>query len=159
VEAGGGLAMIGGDLSFSSGGYMRSPLADILPVELLDDMLAPERLVSTEEFRGRLTPTGRYHPITALSLDGRGNADRWNTLPLLEGLNLVGRARPQAQVLLEHPFLKGSDGQPLPVVAAEEVAKGRTLALLTDTAWRWGYWATRGGGANGDGRAFQKFWE
>ena len=159
VETGGGLAMIGGDLSFSSGQYGHSPLADVLPVELLDDLLPPERLLSIEEFRPKLTQAGRYHPITALSLDGRENVDRWNSLPMMEGLNLTLRARKEAQVLLEHPFLKGSDGQSMPMVAVSEVGKGRSMALLTDSAWRWGFWAAHGPGPNGDGRAFQKFWE
>src|SRR5204863_8215028 len=129
------------------------------PVELLDESLAPERLVSTEEFRPRLTPAGRAHPITALSLDGRVNVERWNTLAPLEGQNLVLRARPGAQVLLDHPFLKGEGGTPMPVLAAAEAGKGRTLALLTDTAWRWGFWSAHGSGPNADGRAFQRFWE
>ena len=37
VDEGGGLAMIGGDLSFSSGGWAATPVADILPVELLPE--------------------------------------------------------------------------------------------------------------------------
>jgi len=159
VESGGALAMIGGDLAFGSGGYAHSPLAEVLPVELGDDTVAPERMLSLEEFRPRLSPTGRVHPITALSLEGRENGERWNALPPLEGLNLVRRARPQAQVLLEHPFLRGEGGQPLPVLAIGEVGKGRSLALLTDTAWRWGFWAAHAGGPNADGRAFQRFWE
>jgi uncharacterized membrane protein len=159
VESGGGLAMIGGDLAFSSGGYARSPLADILPVELPDEELRPERLLSTEEFRPRLTASGRVHPVTSLVLGAHDNAERWNALPPLEGLNLVLRARPQAQVLLEHPFLKGEGGQPMPALAVGDAGKGRSLALLTDSAWRWGFWAAHAGGPNSDGRAFQKFWE
>ena len=34
VQEGGGLAMIGGDLSFSLGGYAHTPVSDILPVEI-----------------------------------------------------------------------------------------------------------------------------
>ena len=34
VQAGGALAMVGGDLSFASGGYAQTALRDVLPVEL-----------------------------------------------------------------------------------------------------------------------------
>ncbi|MFI5290004.1 MAG: hypothetical protein ACHQ17_10165, partial [Polyangia bacterium] len=36
VESGGGLAMLGGDLSFTLGGWAHTPVADVLPVELQD---------------------------------------------------------------------------------------------------------------------------
>jgi hypothetical protein len=57
VEKGGALAMIGGDLAFSSGEYAGTPVADALPVELLPGSPSlgdRERLVSTEEFHPRL---------------------------------------------------------------------------------------------------------
>jgi hypothetical protein len=53
--------------------------------------------------------------------------------------------------------LKSSgDGKPAPVLVAGEAGKGRTLALLTDSAWNWGFFAA---GEGDDGRAFQRFWE
>jgi hypothetical protein len=58
--------------------------------------------------------------------------------------------------LLAHPTLKGADGKPAPVLVASDVGKGRSLALLTDTAWHWGLPAA---GDGDDGRAFQRFWE
>ena len=66
------------------------------------------------------------------------------------------RARPGAATLLVHPTLKGMDGKPAPVLVASDVGKGRSLALLTDTAWHWGLPAA---GEGDDGRAFQRFWE
>src|SRR5439155_16947239 len=54
------------------------------------------------------------------------------------------------------PTLKSEDGKPAPVLAVSDVGKGRALALLTDTAWHWGFLAA---GAGDDGRAFQRFWE
>lgn len=44
----------------------------------------------------------------------------------------------------------------MPVIACGEHGKGRTLALLTDSAWRWGLPAA---GRGDDGRAHQKFWQ
>jgi hypothetical protein len=42
------------------------------------------------------------------------------------------------------------------VLVAGDAGKGRTLALLTDSAWHWGFLAA---GEGDDGRSFQRFWE
>jgi uncharacterized membrane protein len=181
VNDGGAVAMIGGDLSFSSGGYYGSELSQILPVVLNPDdgsgLQAPggPPLVDPEPFHPRLMPAGKSHVVTALRLDVKENAARWDALPPLEGLNLVARARPQATVLLAHPKLKDADGNPMPVLTVAEFGKGRTLALQADSSWRWGFGAVpqrqggggAGGGATatgegeGDGRgnAYQRFYE
>ena len=161
VEGGGALAMVGGDLSFSSGGYYGSPIADVLPVELLPDAQG-EQLVTTDPFRMQLTAEGRGHPITALRPGSVENRKRWESLAPLDGQNLVARARPGATVLGVHPTLRAADGRPMPVLAVSDVGKGRSLAFLSDGSWRWGFGAalddldaTAGGGA----RAYQTFWE
>ncbi len=147
VNDGGAVAMIGGDLSFSSGGYYGSELAQILPVVLNPDdgggLPAPggPQLVDPEPFHPRLTPAGKSHVVTALRLDVKENGARWDALPPLEGLNLVARARPQATVLLAHPKHKDADGNPMPVLTVAEFGKGRTLALQADSSWRWGFGA------------------
>ena len=156
VEEGGGLAMIGGDLAFSSGGYAHTPVADVLPVELLDETL-PERLVDPQPFRLSLTPEGRAHPVTALRVDVKQNQARWAELPELEGTNLVARARPGATVLGVHPTRKGADGKPLPVLTVGEAGKGRVLAFTSDSSWRWGFVA--GAESAERGRTYQRFWE
>src|SRR5262249_19070709 len=66
-------------------------------------------------------------------------------------------AKPNATVLMEHPTLRGRNGKPMPILAASEYGKGRTLALGTDSAWRWGFLAA--GRDGDDGRAYQKFWD
>jgi uncharacterized membrane protein len=163
VEEGGGLAMLGGDLSFSSGKYAHTPVADVLPVELLDDA-APERLVDLAPFRMSLTPDGERHPLTALRLDLKQNEALWSSLPELEGANLVARARPGATVLGVHPLRKSADGAPLPVLTVGEAGKGRVVAFTSDSSWRWGFVAgsqATGGeaGAAERGRSYQRFWE
>ena len=59
------------------------------PAQVAPDGGAPETLISTEEFRPRLTAEGRRHPVTQLRFDRRDNEARWNALPPLEGLNLT----------------------------------------------------------------------
>jgi uncharacterized membrane protein len=160
VEGGGALAMIGGDLSFTSGGYGLTPLRDILPVELppvaptLDGENDPA--LTTDSFKPRLTPEGHTHPITSLVLNPRENEAGWAKLPPIAGINRVPRVKPGAATLLVHPSAKGADGKPAPVLAVGDAGKGRALALLTDSAWHWGFMAA---GEGDDGRAFQRFWE
>ena len=89
-------------------------------------------------------------------LDPRENELRWGKLPALEGVNQVVRLRPGAVPLLVHPTLKIEGGKPAPVLVVGEPGKGRVMALLTDTAWHWGFLAA---GEGDDGRAFQHFWE
>lgn len=156
VEAGGALVMIGGDLSFASGGYADSALASVLPVELDGIPVAGDKSMTTDRFKPKLTREGLGHPVTSLSLDAKVNEARWAALPPLEGINRVARLRSGASALLVHPTAKSADGKPAPVVAAGEAGKGRTLAVLTDTAWHWGLPAA---GAGEDGRTFQRFWE
>jgi uncharacterized membrane protein len=163
VEQGGALAMIGGDLSFASGGYGDTPLREILPVELAHGPGNPsgaeegrDRNITTDAFKPRLTEEGRVHPVTSLALDGKENEARWGRLPPLEGVNEVVRVRPGALTLLAHPTLRTEGGKPAPVLAITDAGKGRSLALLTDTAWHWGFVAAA---ENDDGRSFQRFWE
>jgi uncharacterized membrane protein len=156
LESGGALAMIGGDLAFASGGYGTSALRDVLPVELDNVPPIGERSLTIDAFKPKLTAEGRSHPVTSLSLDVKANEARWNALPPLEGINRVARLRAGASALLVHPGAKSDDGKPAPVLAVSDVGKGRALALLTDSAWNWGFQAA---GAGDDGRAFQRFWE
>jgi uncharacterized membrane protein len=161
VEGGGALAMIGGDLSFASGGYGSTALRDVLPVELPPTppsfaSAAGEGDITIDAFRPKLTAEGRGHPVTSLVLDPRDNEARWGKLPPLEGVNRVPRVRPGAAMLLAHPTLKTDGGKPAPVLVVGEAGKGRSLALLTDTAWHWGFLSA---GEGDDGRAFQRFWE
>ncbi len=152
VRAGGAFAMVGGEQSFGEGRYGGTPLADVLPVEVVDGLGMAE-----EEFRPRLTPEGRRHPVTGLA-GGEAQSDAaWAALPPLPLLNRT-RALPPgsgAQVLLEAPSVPVM-GRPAPVVAVREVGAGRTLAVTTDSSWFWGFLAAEKEGGNA--RAYQRFW-
>lgn len=154
VEQGGGLAMIGGDLSFSGGEYEGTPVAEVLPVRLLPGG-DRSRLVSEEDFRMKVTPEGGDHPILQVG------QSRWDTVALLAGLaplagvNLVAGAAPGATVLAVHPTLKDSEGRPLPVLSTLEPGKGRTLAFGSDSSWHWAFPTV---GAGGTRQAYDRFW-
>ncbi len=151
VRNGGGFVMIGGDLSFASGGYEGTAVEDFLPVTLPRDRAD---LLSAGDLAPVLTEAGKRHPITALSVVPEENESRWKALPPLSGANRVGALRPGAQALLEHPTLR-VEGRQMPVVAAQTFGRGRVLAIATDSTWRWDFMAT---GAGGDNRDYYKFW-
>ena len=157
VEQGGGLAMTGGDLSFSSGGYHGTELAAVLPVRLLPaKQVQAAQLVSTARFRPVLTPAGRTHPIMRLSGTPEGNRRFFARAPSLTGLNIVAGAKASALVLARHPKLRDPQGMRLPVLAVQQIRKGRSLALMTDGIWRWAFHAQRQGV---DRRNFDRFWQ
>jgi uncharacterized membrane protein len=129
VRDGGGLAMFGGVRSFDSGGYGDSALKDVLPVEL-DGKGGYQ---SSGGIRPVLTVSGKAHPITRLLPDPRTNEEAWTKMPALNGLNQVRGAR--GEVLLT------ADGAAAgaPLLAIGRFGKGRTLALMSDDAWRWNF--------------------
>ena len=155
VRQGGGLAMIGGDRSFSSGGYADTVLAPVLPVSLLPGSAGRGRLVSVEDFKPTITDRGQDHPILQVGRDRGRSMKVLAGLPALSGVNLVAGPSPGAAVLLAHPSLKDSQGNPMAVLAASEAGKGRTLALTTDTSWHWAFHAVGQGGTR---QAYDRFW-
>ncbi len=155
VQRGGGLAMIGGDRSFSSGGYAGSVLAPVLPVRLLPSATDSARLVSVEDFKPKVTTTGRDHPILQVGRDRARSLQALAKVPALTGVNLVAGPASGATVLLTHPLLKDDRGKPMPVLAAGEAGKGRTMALTTDTSW---HWAFRAVGQGGTRQVYDHFW-
>ncbi|MEZ4399989.1 MAG: glutamine amidotransferase [Kofleriaceae bacterium] len=155
VEGGGGLAMLGGDMSFSLGGYHGTPVAAALPVELIRP--GGVELEDTTRFAPVLTDAGKSHPITALRYAVADNLTAWAALPPLEGVDLVAAAKPDATVLAVHPRLRTSRGQPMPVIVAGDYGQGRSLAITTDSLWRYGFVAA--GRPGDDGRAYTKLWD
>jgi len=131
VRDGGALAMFGGTRAFDSGGYGESALREVLPVELdgKGSYQSAGALIAT------LTPTGKVHPITRLAADPKSNEESWRKLPALTGLNQVRGVR--GELLLSATGDGASGGAPL--LAVGRYGKGRTLALMSDDAWRWNF--------------------
>ncbi len=153
VRDGGGFAMIGGNLSFASGGYAGTPIEDILPVKL-PNSTNPDVVLDTTPFRPKLTGAGTRHPITQMAFDPASNREIWQNLPKLRGTNVVREAKPEATVLAEHPT-RENDGRPMPVLTVSEKGDGRTMALTSDSTWRWNFEHV---GQGGTPREYQVFW-
>jgi hypothetical protein len=146
VEAGAGLAMIGGRQSFGPGGH-RETLGDLLPVTpgraerqalgapLREDVHLPGPL--------KMIPSAR-HPI--VELGGASGADVWSELPPLRGANRLGDdLKPNAQVIAT------TDGpRPQPLLVIGQPGLGRVLAFAGDSTWQWVL--------TGHREAHQRFW-
>jgi uncharacterized membrane protein len=131
VRDGGGLAMLGGSRAFDSGGYGDSALREVLPVELD----GKGNYQSRGTVHAALTAAGKAHPITRLLPDAKANEDAWSKLPELAGFNRVRGVR--GETLLTAAGDGAQANAPLLTIGRH--GKGRTLALMTDDAWRWNF--------------------
>jgi uncharacterized membrane protein len=131
VLGGKGLMMIGGYHSFGAGLYARTPLEQVLPVEMeiseKQDFDAPIRpdIQIDRELKAVVVSK---HFITQLG-DPNENAAIWALLPPLAGANRFGGIKDTAGVLLE-----SSGGDPLLVAAR---VGGRVLAFAGDSTYKW----------------------
>lgn len=133
VRRGGGLVMVGGPTGFSAGGYARTPIEEVLPVTLPHPDDAVDGAPVTPEY----TASGRAAPAL-----GRLRRLLGDALPRMAGSNVLGPARPGAQVLWQHdrrqtPTPEGVTGMPLLVLG--EVADGRSVALAVNGTYHLGF--------------------
>ena len=151
VREGGALVMTGGDRSFDLGDYARTPIAEVLPVEL------GVTGVKTDEapFRPMLTQAGAVHPLTRLGATEEETRATWNRLAMMDGTNRTLGLAKESAALLVHPGLTENQ-DPLPILAVREVGEGRTLALTVDSSWRWSFSEAAEGRGN---QAYLRFWK
>lgn len=131
VRDGGGLAMLGGARAFDSGGYAESALKDVLPVELD----GKGNYQTQGSVRATLTASGKAHPITRLLPDPKGNEEAWAKMPPLTAFNQVRSAKGETLLSVG----TNGSGPAAPLLTIGRFGKGRTLALMTDQAWRWNF--------------------
>jgi uncharacterized membrane protein len=148
VLRGGAFAMIGGEKSFSAGGYAGTPVASILPVELPSGKAVVPRAF-------RPVPTLPRHPLVALGEPPHEVPRRWAETAELAGWNQFGALREGGRALLVHPSER-VNGEPRPILAVGEAGEGRVLALATDSSFRWGITTA---GARGDLSHYERFWD
>jgi uncharacterized membrane protein len=148
MNDGGAFLMIGGNKSFDSGNYGKTPISEILPVEL-DYM--PRTLtvtVNEETFQPKLTMAGKNHPIMRIVPDKEANEKLWNSMPPLEGFNVVQGLNAGAVPLLVSP-----EGEPILAVSKEK--SGKVATFLSDSSWKWNFVY----GSEGDvSPLYEKFW-
>jgi uncharacterized membrane protein len=156
VQRGGSFAMIGGPLSFSAAGYAETELQGVLPVEVLPRATPASVATTSDRFRPEVASGMERHPLVMLGADPTTSAAMWAGLSPLQGLNVVGRTRTGGSTLLVHPSHRAGSGEPLPVLSFSEPGRGRSLAIMTDTTWRWGITT---GGETGDASFYDRFYD
>ena len=137
-ERGGGLLMLGGRQAFAEGGYVGTPLADVLPVEL--ETVEEETSDFIADLKVRLTPAGRAHAATQIAATDTANVTRWRTLPEVTSVNQLGRLKPGAVALLTGSVAdggRGGSGYTQPVLAYQPFGRGRAMALTIQDSWIW----------------------
>lgn len=109
-QRGGGLCMVGGEHSFASGGWDQTPLAAMLPVEMLpggSDWVPGETVKISPE----LPPT--THPLWTLIADDRQNRQIVSQFPLIAGVNRWAGARPNLTTVLATTSVSGTPVTPI----------------------------------------------
>lgn len=142
-KEGGALVMVGGVDSFGDGGYSGSEIEKLLPVEISDvykkDVYLAAKGTVENPFRAVVAPGEEKNPLLRLTGDEARNALLWNTLPNLGGYNYVGRIKPGAKVLLQHPADVSSYG-PRVILAEQTFGEGKVMAFTSDVTPNWGQW-------------------
>ncbi|RPI22471.1 MAG: VWA domain-containing protein [Acidobacteria bacterium] len=129
-QRGGGFMMLGGKTSFDAGNYKGTVIADVLPVVLGER--AQANSFTREPTKIELTSYGKNHPITRLVTDEAQNEVRWNSLPVIGDFNVITRTKPGATVLA-----RGRGSRTPVLLAAQRYGRGRALAFMADSSWRW----------------------
>jgi uncharacterized membrane protein len=134
-QRGGGFLMLGGRNSFAQGGYINTPIQDMLPVELGQGTHGIAGFQDLE-FKVRLTSYGLLHPISRLTLSESDNKKRWDAAPSLVGFNPAAGPKPGATVLAQGST-PDSRGQSPVILAFQRFGRGKSVAFTTGTSWRW----------------------
>lgn len=149
VRGGGGLVMVGGQNSFVAGGYARTPLAQVLPVDLDGSPNADG--ADTSGFVPEWTDEGRAAPLLGPLRKIVGD-----DLPRMPGANILGDLRPNGIALLSHPTRRTATGKKMPVIAIGEEGDGRSIALGVDGTWGLQFSEL---GAKTGGRGYGALWD
>ena len=158
VEEGAGLVVLAGERSLGLGGYAKSPLAELLPVQTLESERLPLESELAEldagaapnqraRFDGAFSAEpsqgeGKDDFIIRMSLDVKKNAAIWSDMPALASLYRLGRVKPNATVLLTARPVDASGkpdakAAPAPLLVTQRYGAGRVAVLATDSTWRW----------------------
>lgn len=136
-QRGGGFLMLGGKNSFGQGGYINTPVEDMLPVIIRfgqGDQRPPE--FQNLEYKVRLTNYGTDHPVTRISASEEDNRKRWESAPSLAGWNPTAGTKAGATVLFQGILPDTRQESPV-ILAFQRFGRGKSMALTTASIWRW----------------------
>jgi uncharacterized membrane protein len=130
---GGGLLFTGGRATLSDGGYVGSPLEDLVPTKMPATRGTFHRDFSPVE----LTTEGSQSLICRLDDDGARNTERWKKMPMVANYQEVGEKKPGASTLLN---VTPPGKRAMPLLVTENYGRGRTAVLASEGVWRWRMW-------------------
>ncbi|MBY0586284.1 VWA domain-containing protein [bacterium] len=131
---GGGIFFVAGPQA-NPKAFRDTPLEELLPI----DLESPSGTLASgtqEEFHPRLTTAGKVSPIFRFGADEAESTSIFEQLPGAYWYVPVGRAKPAASVLAEHPTAQ-VDGRPVPILATQFFGAGRTIFQGFTGTWRW----------------------
>jgi len=132
-ERGGGFLMMGGMQSFREGGYLRTPIGDMLPVYLDGATGSPRP--PEGGWRYQLTREGLLQPWARLRDTEPAERARRDAMTGFQVVNWVRGAKPGASVIAA---LHDPAGGEVPAIAIQRFGRGRAAALTVGDLWRWG---------------------
>jgi len=136
-QRGGGFLMLGGKNSFGQGGYINTPIEDMLPVIMRSGkggQGSPE--FQNLEYKVKLTNYGTDQPVTRISVSEEDNRKRWESVPSLVGWNPTAGTKPGATVLFQGSVPDAFQQNPV-ILAFQRFGRGKSMALTTASTWRW----------------------
>src|SRR4029077_19942216 len=135
---GGGLLLLGGQVSLADGGWNASNLTDLFPTVLPTQAGTFRREADprngTTHTTAELAPAGVDNIITRLVDDPAANAAKWKALPYLMDYQEPGTPKPGAAVLAN---MITPEGRKQPLLITENFGRGRTAIMATGGSWRW----------------------
>jgi hypothetical protein len=130
---GGGLLMLSGPDSFTTGRYARTPVGNLLPVYVEQTVQAPAS--GNHEYRLALTREGWLQPWVRMRQTEPEERERLSTMTAFRILTPIGSIKPAATVLAE---VVDETGANHPALVVQRFGRGRSAALLLGDFWRWG---------------------
>ncbi|MCA9047645.1 MAG: hypothetical protein KDA89_02890 [Planctomycetaceae bacterium] len=128
-KRGGGLLMLGGQEAFRQGEYDRTPVGEMLPVDLHREVPGPQGPV-----RMKLSREGLLQPWVRLRSDEAAEQLRLEQMPEFTVLNTAEFIRPGAVVMAT---VTDSSNNKWPAIVTQRFGRGRTAAVCVGDLWRW----------------------
>lgn len=129
AKRGGGLLMMGGQESFRQGEYDRTPVGQMLPLDLQ---------AKTTPFAGpasfSLTRDGWLQPWIRLRDNEDAERGRIAAMPKFVTLNPGANVRPGAIIMAS---VRDESGTEFPALVTQRFGRGRSAALCVGDFWRW----------------------
>ncbi len=129
AKRGGGLLMMGGQESFRQGEYDRTPVGQMLPLDLQAQAPSFHGAASMS-----LTRDGWLQPWIRLRDNEDAERMRVSAMPKFSTLNPGSRVRPGAIVMAS---VQDEDGTTFPALVTQRFGRGRSAALCVGDFWRW----------------------